>query len=232
MQRIGAGCAQQRDRATEQIDAAPGLANADVDFAERAQQAGLDLRLRLRDRHGIQARAGLVEQLARTDIAAARLLRIGVLEQTDQEIGDLVCGMRFGARHAFRTQRALALEREPRRGHDDRHNGQRRDSDANAMPAHEFGDAIADAVRPGGKRTSVEITRDVFGQGRRGGVTPRRILVQGAAHDVFQVAINARGIGAQPVRRHARDAPRPRLAPAFGVAVRICTLFHKAIRTG
>ena len=216
-QRIAPRRAQQGDRATEQIGTALRLADADVDFAERGQQARLYLGLC--DRRGIEPGPGLIEQFVRADVIAARALRIGVLKQADQEIGDFVCGVRLGSRLRLRAQRPCAFDRQPRCRNHDRGERQRRNADTQTMPAHELGDAIADAIRTRGQHAPVEIAFDVVGQGRCRRITTRRILIQCTPHDMLQIAVDTRCVGAQPILfRPPHDAPGPRQAPALRVA--------------
>ena len=71
--------------------------------------------------------------------------------------------------------------------HEPQH-GDRRRGDAQPVPKHELGRPIAQRIGARQERTSFQVAPEVVGQLERGGVPPRRLLLQALQHDGVQVA--------------------------------------------
>ena len=118
-------------------------AEAAVDAGDGLEKVGLDVRLPAE--LGLQALAGLVEDLLRGDVAA-RLLGIGDLEEADQELLDALRAARGGgrvfafasARFACRAATAIPVTSEART--------RTRRRDADAVAAHELREPVAEGV--------------------------------------------------------------------------------------
>ena len=222
-QRIGTGRALQGDALREQFDTALRLADARVDFAEHAEHAEHAEQActheRLIGQRGAEQVATVIEQIARADVATARIFRVGIVEQAQQEFGGLLRAACFGECALFGKHSAIALHHEPYRCTD--HTDQRKHSRCHrsAMPADEFADAITEAIRSGFERQAGEIIVDLASERGGGVVTTFGFGRQRAMHDMIEIAIDARRVVAYPYRLGLqRDTRRSRLAPAAGLA--------------
>jgi hypothetical protein len=157
-----------------------------VDGAHRAEQARL--RQRLPGQFTPDALAAGVEDLARGDRVAARLVGIGDLEQPDQEARHLPRGLGFHARAPLGVDGADHAG--GRAGDPEQDGGQRHGAcrDTGAVAAHELPHAIACRRRPGIDRLVLQVPPYIVGQGAGRGIATLAVLLERHHRDPVEVA--------------------------------------------
>ena len=167
-------------------------AQADVDVAYGAHQAGLHARLITE--LALDPVGAAVEDLAHGDRLAPRPARVRLLEEPDHEVEGLAG--RFGFLRRQRLGSSCLSLGAPCSHHADRgaagteQQCDRRDrggDDSDTVAARELPDPVARARRSSVHRLVRQMTPDVLGQARRGFVAPRPVFLHGLHGDPVQI---------------------------------------------
>ena len=144
----------------------------------------------------------------RGDRLAAALVRVGRLEELDQEPLHALGPTRVG----LRAPRLPCRSREAR---DEGGEGQRDGRDSGPMPAHEFADAVGERVGPRLDAQSVPVSAQVFGEGAGARVAALGLAPQSLQHDRVEVILEKRRqLLALALRESRRAGVRARRGPA------------------
>ena len=143
---------------------------------------------RLSCQGGVQVAAASLQQVARGELVAHRMLRIGGLEQLYQEFTHGPLLRRLRRRQPSAVGRHPRLPGRPRQPRCQRQPNRQRRSDTKPVAPHELGRPVAPGVRPRRDRQSSQITPDIARELLHGGIAPIGLLPERRKNDRVEVA--------------------------------------------
>ena len=186
----------------EQLLGARVEAEVGVDLAHnvhhRGRRLGLVVKL-LGDPGGAP-----VEDLARGHGGAARLSRVGDLEDVDQEVRDAFGAGALAVGPVERAAESSGLDGEGERRDDDEQDGRAGRAERGAVATDVLGGAVERAAATGHDRKPLQVQAQVFGEVGHRGVAMLGLLAQRPEHDRVEVAAQP---AVEAFRRQARRQP-------------------------